>query len=116
MSVDWTANFPLKLIKIKLQRFVSKLKHLHESDNHQNTQTCPACCTIPTAKVTDENNLEQPKPPVQCKAVDAYHEHQAQDTASRLRSGKNDAVFNTTESQQTGQGQYLFALIYPFLY
>ncbi|KAG6881248.1 hypothetical protein C0993_002254, partial [Termitomyces sp. T159_Od127] len=59
--------------------------------------------TILTAKLTDKNNLKQPKLPFQHKAVDAYHEHQAQDTASRLGSSKDDAVSNVVESQQPSQ-------------
>ncbi|KAG6892806.1 hypothetical protein C0993_002841, partial [Termitomyces sp. T159_Od127] len=76
-----------------------------ESDTHHNTQTRPARRTIPTAKLTDKNNLEQPKLSFQRKAVDAYREHQAQDTASRLGSSKDDAVSNAMESQQPSQGQ-----------
>ncbi|KAG6881043.1 hypothetical protein C0993_003128 [Termitomyces sp. T159_Od127] len=74
-----------------------------ESNTHHNTQTHRARRTIPTAKLTDKNNLEQPKLPFQRKAVDAYCKHQAQDTASRLGSSKDDAVSNAMESQQPSQ-------------
>ncbi|KAG5734184.1 hypothetical protein E4T56_gene1377 [Termitomyces sp. T112] len=70
-KIDWAVNFLLDLVEIKLQRLVSELKYLHESDAGSNTQTRPACHTIPTAKLTDENNLEQPKLPSQRKPVQA---------------------------------------------
>ncbi|KAG6892044.1 hypothetical protein C0995_005839, partial [Termitomyces sp. Mi166 len=83
-KVNWAVNFPLDLVEIKLQRVISKLKHLCESNTNRNTvaQTRPARGTVPTAKLMDENNLEQPKLPFQRKAVDAYHEQQAQDATS----------------------------------
>ncbi|KAG6901321.1 hypothetical protein C0995_013613 [Termitomyces sp. Mi166 len=77
-KIDWAVNFPLDLVEIKLQRLVSELKYLQyiatlsESDAGSNTQTRPARRTVPTAKLTDENNLEQPKLPFQRKVVDAY--------------------------------------------
>ncbi|KAG6895056.1 hypothetical protein C0992_003343 [Termitomyces sp. T32_za158] len=74
-KIDWMANFPLDLVEIKLQRLVAELKYLHESDATR--------CTVPTAKLTDANNLEQPKLPFQRKAIDAYREQQAQDVTSQ---------------------------------
>ncbi|KAH0589281.1 hypothetical protein H2248_005044 [Termitomyces sp. 'cryptogamus'] len=55
---------------------------LSESDAGS-TQTQPACHTVPTAKLTDENNLEQLKLPFQCKVVDVYCKQQVQDAASK---------------------------------
>ncbi|KAG6883164.1 hypothetical protein C0995_012812, partial [Termitomyces sp. Mi166 len=68
-----------------------------ESDTDRNTvaQTRPARRTVPTAKLTDENNLEQPKLPFQRKAVDAYHEQQAQDATSGTNG--DHGVSNTME-------------------
>ncbi|KAG6871661.1 hypothetical protein C0992_010556, partial [Termitomyces sp. T32_za158] len=47
------------------------------------------------AKLTDENNLEQPQLPFQRKAISAYCEQQIHDAASK---NKPSVVSNTTES------------------
>ncbi|KAG6863128.1 hypothetical protein C0993_012772 [Termitomyces sp. T159_Od127] len=82
-KLDWADGFPLDIVEIKLERLISELKHLNELSVEQTSQARPTRRTLPTAKLTDENNLERPKLPFQRKAVDAYHEQQAQDAASR---------------------------------
>ncbi|KAG6893550.1 hypothetical protein C0993_000858 [Termitomyces sp. T159_Od127] len=96
-KIDWAADFFLNLVETKLQRLVSELEYLKKSDVSSITQAQPAHCTVPTAKLTDENNLEQPKLPFQCKAVDAYHEKQPQDVALQIH--KEHGVSDQTESR-----------------
>ncbi|KAG5335371.1 hypothetical protein C0989_001315 [Termitomyces sp. Mn162] len=69
---------------------------MFESDAGSNTQTRPAHHTVPTTKLTDENNHEQLKLPFQCKVVDAYHKQQVQDAASK--NSKDHTVSDTMES------------------
>ncbi|KAG6893926.1 hypothetical protein C0993_012693, partial [Termitomyces sp. T159_Od127] len=64
------------------------------------SQTRPARRTLPTAKLTDENNVEQPTLPFQRKAVDAFHEQQAQDRENEVCKVSN-ATMATDEKQDS---------------
>ncbi|KAG6894014.1 hypothetical protein C0992_007838 [Termitomyces sp. T32_za158] len=97
LKVDWIADFPLDLVETKLQRLVLELKHLHKSDTRSNTQTQPARRPVPTAKLTDENNLEQPKLSFQCKVVEAYREQQNHNVTSK--TSQDRVLSNTTEPE-----------------
>ncbi|KAG6871438.1 hypothetical protein C0993_003283, partial [Termitomyces sp. T159_Od127] len=65
----------------------------------QTSQTCPAHHALPTAKLTDENNLEQLKLPFQQKAVDVFHKQQAQD-----RNNRDHEVSNVTMVAEEDEG------------
>ncbi|KAG6871412.1 hypothetical protein C0995_004885 [Termitomyces sp. Mi166 len=81
---------------------------LSESDAGSNTQTQPACHTVLTTKLTDENNLEQLKLPFQHKVVDVYHEQQVQDAA--FKNSKDHRVSDTTESEAIGRNSSAVSL------
>ncbi|KAF8227745.1 hypothetical protein L208DRAFT_1078154, partial [Tricholoma matsutake] len=71
-KLNWTKEFPLDLMELKLQRLVNELKHLQQVDIPRPAQT-----VNPAVKLKDTANTEAPQLSFQRKAVQDFHSQQA---------------------------------------
>ncbi|KAG6883266.1 hypothetical protein C0992_009256, partial [Termitomyces sp. T32_za158] len=100
-KINWADGFPLDLVEVKLERLIAELKYLNEFHAEKISHTRPARRAFPTAKLTDENNLEQPTLPFQRKAVDAFREEQAQHRNNQDCEASDEAT--AADEEQDGQ-------------